>query len=117
MDCNVTLPAPNQTNFNEPLRRDQDEDLAGIQTQSGAGLTFTLIESNHGQIDGTIRAIEQNNDIDLISKPEILVIENMTAEIKAGGKVPYQGIEFSGQGVSRLSPGCQHRCRKPGSLL
>ncbi len=101
---NVTLPAPDQTNFNVPLRPDLNGDLTnGIQTQSGAGLTFSLIESNHGQIDGMIRAIEQNNDIDLISKPEILVIENMTAEIKAGGKVPFQGIEFSGQGVSRLN--------------
>ena len=99
---NVTLPAPNQTNFNEPLRPDRG-DTSGIQTQAGAGLTFSLIESNHGQIDGTIRAIEQNNDIDLISKPELLVIEKSTAEIKAGGKVPYQDIQYDNKGVPRLN--------------
>lgn len=99
---NVTLPAPNQTNFNEPLRPDRGN-ASGIQTQAGAGLTFSLIESNHGQIDGTIRAIEQNNDIDLISKPELLVIERSTAEIKAGGKVPYQDIQYDNKGVARLN--------------
>ena len=100
---NVTLPAPSQTNFNEPLRPDRDDSIVGIQTQSGAGLTFSLIESNHGQIDGVIRMIQQNNDVDLISKPEILVIENLPAEIKAGGKVPYQDLEYDSKGVPRLN--------------
>ena len=100
---NVTLPAPDQTNFNAPLRPDRDSNIGGIQTQAGAGLTFSLIESNHGQIDGTIRAIEQNNDIDLISKPEILVIEKSTAEIKAGGKVPYQDIQYDNKGEPHLN--------------
>ncbi len=100
---NVTLPAPDQTNFNAPLRPDLNSQVSGIQTQAGAGLTFTLIETNHGQLDGTIRAIEQNNDIDLISKPELLVIDGMTAEIKAGGKVPYQDIQYDNKGVPRLN--------------
>jgi len=99
----VTLPAPSQTNFNEPLRPDLNSDVGGIQTQAGAGLTFSLIESNHGQIDGTIRAIEQNNDVDLISKPELLVIDGMIAEIKAGGKVPYQDLQYNDKGVPRLN--------------
>ncbi len=99
----VTLPAPSQTNFSGPLRPDLNSDVGGIQTQAGAGLTFSLIESNHGQIDGTIRAIEQNNDVDLISKPELLVIDGMIAEIKAGGKVPYQDLQYNDKGVPRLN--------------
>jgi len=99
----VTLPAPSQTNFSGPLRPDLNSDVGGIQTQAGAGLTFSLIESNHGQIDGTIRAIEQNNDVDLISKPELLVIDGMIAEIKAGGKVPYQDLQYDNKGVPRLN--------------
>ena len=99
----VTLPAPSQTNFSGPLRPDVNSELGGIQTQAGAGLTFSLIESNHGQIDGTIRAIEQNNDVDLISKPELLVIDGMIAEIKAGGKVPYQDLQYNDKGVPRLN--------------
>lgn len=100
----VTLPAPDQTNFNAPLRPDQDGDITnGIQTQSGAGLTFSLIETNHGQLDVTFRAIEQHNDVDLISKPELLVIDGITAEIHAGGKVPYQSLTYDDKGVPFLN--------------
>lgn len=99
----VTLPAPDQTNFNEPLRPDLNSEIGGIQTQAGAGLSFTLIESGHGQIDGIIRAIEQNNDVDLISKPELLVINGAQAIIQAGGKVPYQNVTYDTKGVPNLN--------------
>ncbi len=100
----VTLPAPDQDLFPAPRRPDQLGTLAdGIQTQSGAGMSFSLIESPHGTIGGVIRGIEENDDIDLISKPELLVIENMSAEIHAGGKVPFQDIKYNNKGVPQLN--------------
>ena len=99
----VTLPAPDQDLFNEPLRPDQSGGTAdGIQTQSGAGLTFSLIEGDHGTLDAVFRSIEQKADVDLISKPELLVIDTQLAEIHAGGKVPYQGIKYD-KGVAQLN--------------
>ena len=50
-----------------------------------------MVQSGHGEIDGVVRAIEQNNDVDLISKPELLVINGQTAEIKAGGDLKLEG--------------------------
>lgn len=101
---NVTLPAPDQNLFGPPLRPDQSGMLAdGIQTQSGAGLAFTLIANSHGAIDGIFRGIDESSDIDLISKPELLVIETMTAEIHAGGKVPFQDISYNNKGEPQLN--------------
>lgn len=88
----VTLPRPDQSLFDAPLR-------PGPQTQSGAGLTFSIIGDDHGTIDGVFRSIEETGDADLISKPELLVIEGMTASINAGGEVPFQGIQFNNKGV------------------
>ena len=88
----VTLPRPDQSLFDAPLR-------PGPQTQSGAGLTFSIIDDDHGTIDGVFRSIEETGDADLISKPELLVIEGMTASINAGGEVPFQGIHFDSKGV------------------
>ncbi|MFP6580951.1 MAG: type II and III secretion system protein [Candidatus Hydrogenedentota bacterium] len=91
----VTLPAPDQTNFLVPLRPDQDGNISnGIQTQAGAGLNFTLIETNHGAYNGVIRALDQSTDVDLISKPELLVISGLEARIHAGGEVPFQTVKF-----------------------
>lgn len=99
----VTLPAPDRTVFPPPLRPDGSGTLAdGVQTQSGAGLTFSLIADDHGQLNGVMRAVERNNDVDLISKPELLVIEGQTAEIRAGGMVPYQDLEYDGKGNPQL---------------
>lgn len=99
----VTLPAPDQTNFQPTLRPDQDNNASnGIQTQGGAGLNFSLIESNHGNYGGVFRAIDQSTDVDLISKPELLVISGTPAEIHAGGEVPFQTIKFD-KGLPRLN--------------
>jgi len=99
----VTLPAPDPDRFLPPLRPDQSGSLSdGVQTQSGAGLTFTVLQSGTGQLDGVFRAIERNNDLDLISKPELLVIEGKTATIQAGGKVPFQDIQFDNNGNPQL---------------
>lgn len=100
----VTLPAPSPSVFPPPLRPDQFGDLEdGVQTQAGAGMTFSLVAGGTGTIDGVIRGIEQNNDIDLISKPELLVIDGMTAEIHAGGKVPFQDIKYDNKGIPQLN--------------
>lgn len=100
----VTLPAPSPSVFPPPLRPDRSGTLEdGIQTQSGAGLAFSLVAGGSGTIDGVIRGIEKNNDIDLISKPELLVIDGMTAEIHAGGKVPFQDITYDAKGVPQLN--------------
>ncbi len=99
----VTLPAPDQTVFPPPLRPDLSGNLSdGLQTQSGAGMTFSLIADDHGQLNGVFRAVERNNDVDLISKPELLVIEGQTAEIRAGGKIPYQDLEYDAKGNPQL---------------
>ena len=99
----VTMPAPDQTRFLPPLRPDLSGDTTnGIQTQAGGGLNFTLVETNHGTYDGVFRAIAQNTDFDLISKPELLVVDNGLAEIHAGGEIPFQTISFDNKGVPNL---------------
>jgi type II secretory pathway component GspD/PulD (secretin) len=99
----VTLPAPDQSQFLPPLRPDQLGDLAnGVQTQSGGGLTFSIAETNHGTYEGVFRAIDQSTDIDLISKPELLVIDTRSAEIHAGGEIPFQTIAFDKRGNPKL---------------
>jgi len=101
---NVTLPAPDQTNFDAPLRPDLSGNLGdGLQTQGGAGLNFTLFHDDHGRIDGLFRGIDENSDLDLISKPELLVINGQSATIHAGGQVPYQDISYDGKGNPRLN--------------
>lgn len=101
---NVTLPAPDQDLFLPPLRPDEQGNLAdGVQAQEGMGMNFTLIEAGHGQLDGIFRGIEKNNDIDLISKPELLVIAGKRAVIEAGGKVPFQDVQYNPKGVASLN--------------
>jgi hypothetical protein len=93
---NVTLPAPNTSlfppqttppawpieNLPNPLRPDLSSSSSGTQTQSGAGLVMSIIQAGFGTIDGVFRGIEQKSDGDLISKPELLVIDNGIAEIR-----------------------------------
>ncbi len=100
----VTLPAPDQALFNPPLRPDQSGNPTdGIQTQSGAGLTFSLFKDDHGTIEGIFRSIERKADVDLISKPEVLVIEGKPAIIQAGGQVPFQSIAYDNKGNAQLN--------------
>ncbi len=84
-------PPPSQT----PMRPDLQTPLAdGVQTQNGAGLTFDIIDSDHGTINGVFRAIERRSDLDLVSKPELLVRDKEQALIKAGGEFPFQDISY-----------------------
>ncbi|HNV21821.1 MAG TPA: type II and III secretion system protein [Candidatus Hydrogenedentes bacterium] len=100
----VTLPAADANPYADNVRLTPDfpasvaqgSTLQGdaITTQSGAGITFSIIDSGTGTIDGIIRGIEQKSDADLISKPELLVVENGTAEIHAGEEIPYQSLIY-----------------------
>jgi type II secretory pathway component GspD/PulD (secretin) len=96
----VTLPAPSGTT---PVRPDQLGTLSdGIQTQAGAGLNFSLLRTSSGELNGVFRAIEQTDDVDLISKPELLVANGLPASIHAGGEIPYQDVKYD-KGQPRLN--------------
>lgn len=99
----VTLPVPDQSLFTAPLRPDEDNNVAnGVQSRSGFGLTANVIDSDTGTIDAVFRATERQADVDLISKPELLVVNDGTATIKAGGQVPYQDVTTDAKGNSQL---------------
>ena len=50
----LNLPFPNQTLFPPPLRPDLDNNLAnGLQDRQGAGMSFSIIDTPYGTIDGT----------------------------------------------------------------
>lgn len=99
----VTMPAPNPTLFGTPARPDRSGTIAdGVQTQEGAGLTFSIIKTDYGTVDGAFRSVERKSDLDLISKPELLVINGTPATIHAGGQVPYQSIIYNNQGQGQL---------------
>ena len=105
----VTLPSPDLSGFSPDqkprmLRPDQDNNPANnIQTQAGGGLVFSIVKSNYGTIDGVFRGIEQKADGDLISKPELLVVNNGIAEIHAGEQVPFQNVAYNVLGASQLA--------------
>lgn len=100
----VVLPVPNNQGYPGNVRLTPDVprtvatpqviENSGISAPSGAGMTFSIIDSNRGTIDGIMRAIEQTADADLISKPELLVVEGQTAHIAAGEEVPYQALVY-----------------------
>jgi len=105
----VTLPSPTAPagaipgDFNTSLRDPDDESsAAGIQTRGGVGLTGSVI-TDRGTIDAVFRSVERNADVDLISKPELLVVNNGTASIKAGGNVPFQDVEYDKNGIPQLN--------------
>lgn len=86
----VTLPAPGVTPVNRP---DEDKNPSnGIQTREGAGLTASIIDYDEGTLDTLFRGLEEGQDTDTVSRPELLVINGMPAEINAGGEVPFQGV-------------------------
>ncbi len=98
----TTLPYPDVNLFGAPMRPDLNQNLAdGLQTHRGTGLEFSIINTDYGTIDGTLQALERRADVDLISKPELLVANNMPAVIKAGGQIPYQDVTYP-KGVPEL---------------
>lgn len=81
---------PGNSLINDPNRPGEFQ----LNTQRGAGLTYSIIDDDRGTIDGILRAIETKSDSDLISKPQLLVIDQQTAQINAGEDVPYQGVTY-----------------------
>lgn len=66
-----------------------------INTRRGAGLSYNIIDSDRGTLEGILRAIEKTTDSDLISKPELLVGNGQQATIKAGEEIPFQGVSLA----------------------
>lgn len=99
----VTLPTPDKTLFPTTLRPDNLTTTEGLQAFSGFGLTAGLVRDNVGSLEAAFRGLERKSDLDLISKPEILVVNNGAAEIKAGGQVPYQDVKYNVYGVPQLN--------------
>ncbi|MCF6284365.1 MAG: type II and III secretion system protein, partial [Candidatus Hydrogenedentes bacterium] len=96
----ITLPVPG---FGTPIRPDEDNNNAnGIQAREGFGLTATVIDSNRGTVDAIFRGIEEGLDSDVVSRPEILVLNDKLATINAGGEVPFQGVTYTAKGVPQL---------------
>lgn len=100
----VTLPVPDQTVFPPPIRPDDDNNLAtGIKTRAGFGLTASVISPGYGTIESYFRAAETTNDVSLISKPEVVVVDQSAATIKAGSQIPYQSVTYDTLGRAQLS--------------
>ncbi|HEO71353.1 MAG TPA: type II and III secretion system protein, partial [Candidatus Hydrogenedentes bacterium] len=74
----------------------------GGESMMGAGLVADVIDSDFGTLEAAFRSLERNTDIDLISKPEILVVNNTVAEIRAGTQVPFQDLTYD-KGRPQLS--------------
>jgi len=92
-----------RSGFNSTLRDSSDEatSIPGIQTRSGFGFTGTIV-TDHGTIDNVFRSIERQSDLDLVSKPEVLVVDQGEAMVRAGGKVPYQNATANIYGAMQL---------------
>lgn len=99
----VTLPTPDKTKFAAPLRPDILPGTEGVQSITGFGLTAGLIMDDVGTLEATFRGLERKVDLELISKPEVLVVNSGIAEVKAGGQVPYQDVKYTAYGVPQLS--------------
>ena len=86
----VTLPVPGIGDFNRP---DEDNNASnGVQARDGVGLTATVIDTDQGTLDAVFRGLEESQDTDTVSRPELLVINGKPAEINVGGEVPFQGV-------------------------
>ena len=80
----VSLPVPREGGMLRPL----ENNFAGF------GLSGNVLNVGYGTIDFLFRGIERKADIDIISKPELLVQNGLEASISAGGEVPYQAVDF-----------------------
>jgi type II secretory pathway component GspD/PulD (secretin) len=75
----------------------------GVSTMGGAGLTFEVIDAGRGTIEGIVRGSETRADVDLISKPEMLVVNGGVAKLHAGEEVPYQQVAYNKAGLPALN--------------
>ncbi len=108
----VALPAPDASPFPDNVRLSPDSASVfapsgntlvarpnrpgefNTNSYQGAGLSWSIIDANRGTLDGIFRGIETKTDSDLISKPEMLVMNENTAEIQAGEEFPYQKVTY-----------------------
>jgi len=116
----VALPAPDASPFRDNVRLSPDSANVfapsgnnlvarpnrpgefNVNSYQGAGLSWSIIDADRGTLDGIFRGVETKTDSDLISKPEILVINEQTAEIQAGEEFPYQKVKYE-NGVPQLT--------------
>ena len=111
-ELRATLPAPDSNTYPDNVRLTPEADTEWtpgntiiadtsrpgeflINAQRGAGLTYTILDKGRGTIDGILRGIETTSDSDLISKPELLVANNASAEIRAGDEIPFQTVQYT----------------------
>jgi hypothetical protein len=110
----TTLPAPDSNPFPDNVRLSPDTANVfapsgntlvarpnrpgefNVNTYRGVGLSWSIIDADRGTLDGIFRGIETKTDSDLISKPEILVMNENTASIQAGEEFPYQKVVYDG---------------------
>ncbi|HOH41819.1 MAG TPA: type II and III secretion system protein [Candidatus Hydrogenedentes bacterium] len=90
----VAMPYPHQALFGAPLRPDLNPATTQLEAYPGLGLEFSILDADYGTIDGIFQSLETRSDLDLISKPEIMVANTLPATIKAGGQVPFQDVTF-----------------------
>ncbi len=96
----TNLPYPNVNLFGPPMRPGFTPG-DGLQAVRGAGLEFSILSTDYGTIDGLFQSLERRADMDLISKPELMVANNMPATVRAGAQIPYQDVTYP-KGVPEL---------------
>ncbi len=69
--------------------------LVDVSTGSGSGLTGDLSIPTFGFL---IQAIASNSDVNILSTPHILTLDNEEAEIQVGKQIPYQASTMGGLG-------------------
>ena len=93
----ATGPARLSASFLPSLVRDATGQVAA---RSGLLLTKTFMDGS-AEIDATLNAIAQDNDVRLLARPTILAANNQEGEIKVGQAVPVNnGTTQSGNGLS-----------------
>ncbi len=68
------------------------KDLSGSTTPAeigtnAVGLTYTVLNSA-GEVAGMLNAIADNNDLSILSSPQVMVLNNETATVNVGEQVP-----------------------------
>ena len=108
-DFNATLPAPDTNYFplnssgNNMLRPDNDKNTnTGVPGYTGGGLVSEILDADYGTLDSVFRGLERTSDLDLISRPELVVVDNGVAEIHVGEQVPFQSVSYSVIGAAQL---------------
>jgi general secretion pathway protein D len=69
-----------------------------IDVSTGSGSTSGLGTLSIPSFGFLLQAISSSSDVNIISTPHILTLENEEAEIQVGKKIPYQGTTFGGLG-------------------